>query len=116
MVRPSGPAARELPPCRMAWVTRWGVNGEAVVTRGRSEMMRRLTRRVFESDEWGMMLVNCLQKAVAISLFLVRMRELKVMGWLGGGMTLLVDRDLMMRWSCDVLYLCEHDSSVLIHI
>ena len=79
-------------------------------------MMRRLTRRVFGSDEWGIMLVNCLQKAVAISLFLVRVRALKVMGWLGGGVVLLLDRDFMMRWNCVVLYLCEHDSSVFIHV
>ena len=73
-------------------------------------MMRLLTRRVLGSEEWGMTEVNCLQKALAMSLFWVSVRELKVMGWLGGVVTLLFERDLRRRKYCEVLYLCEHDS------
>ena len=42
------------------------------------------TRRVLGSDEWGIMLVNCLQKALAMSLFRVSVRWPEVMGWFGG--------------------------------
>ena len=79
-------------------------------------MMRLLTRLVLGSEEWGMTEVNCLQKALAMSLFWVSVRELKVMGWLGGVVTLLFERDLRRRKYCEVLYLCEHDSTVLIHV
>ena len=57
IVRPSGLAARELPLFRIAWVTyeRW--NCVLAASRGRVLMIRRLTRRVLESEEWGVMLV-----------------------------------------------------------
>ena len=60
--------------------------------------------------------VNCLQKALAMSPFWVRVRELKVMGWFGGVVTLLFERDLRRRKYWAVLYLCEHDSTECIHV
>ena len=79
-------------------------------------MTRRLTRRVLGSDEWGIMLVNCLQKALAMSLLRVSVRWPKVMGWFGGVVVVLLESDLRRRKYCDVLYLCEHDSTVFIHV
>ena len=58
IVRPSGPAARELPSLfRMAWVTYEGWNCVLAASPGRVLIIRRLTRRVSGSEEWGMMLV-----------------------------------------------------------
>ena len=58
IVRPSGPAARELPSLfRMAWVTYEGWNCVLAASTGRVLIIRRLTRRVLGSEEWGMMLV-----------------------------------------------------------
>jgi len=83
MVRPSGPAARELPLFRMALATMSGVKGEAVVFRGHLLSRSRFTRRASGSEEWGMIDVNCLLKAVDIPWLRVRVLLLKVMGWLG---------------------------------
>ena len=80
IVRPSGPAARELPLFLMARAMCWGWKNVVAVSRGRVLMMCLLTRRVSGSEEWGTMEVNSLQKALAMSLFLQRVRELKVIG------------------------------------
>ena len=68
----------------MALVTYEGWKCVWAASRGRVLMTRRLTRRVLGSDEWGIMLVNCLQKALAMSLFRVSVRWPEVMGWFGG--------------------------------
>ena len=60
-------------------------------------MIRLLTRRVLGSEEWGMMFVNCLQKALAMSLLRVRVRLWNVMGWFGGVVIVLLDSDLRRR-------------------
>ena len=38
------------------------------------------------------------------------------MGWFGGVVVVLLESDLRRRKYCDVLYLCEHDSTVFIHV
>ena len=83
IVRPSGPTARELPPCRMALETACVVKGEAVLSSGRLFLRFRLTRRAFGSEVCETIDVNCLLKAVAMSLSSVSVVLLKVMGWLG---------------------------------
>ena len=83
MVRPSGPAARELPLSRTALDTRWVVNGEREWSSGHLCRSSRLTLRAEGSEEWGVMDVNCLLKAEAMEGSMERVRELKVMGWLG---------------------------------
>ena len=60
--------------------------------------------------------VNCLQKAFAISLLRVRVLRLKVMGWLGGVVGRLFDSDFRREKYWEVLYLCEQDSTVFIHV
>ena len=60
--------------------------------------------------------VNCLLKAVAISWLRVRVLLLKVIGWLGGVWMGLPGRDLRRKKYWEVLYLCEHDSTVFIHV
>ena len=60
--------------------------------------------------------VNCLQKAVAISLLRVRMFPLKVMGWFGGIVVRLFESDFRREKYWEVLYLCEQDSTVFIHV
>ena len=51
-----------------------------------------------------------------MSLFRVRVRELKMIGWFGGVVVVLLESDFRRRKYCDVLYLCEHDSTVIIHV
>ena len=58
MVRPSGPAARELPLFRMALETRWVVNGEREWSSGHLRRSSRLTLRAVGSEEWGVMEVE----------------------------------------------------------
>ena len=115
-MRPSGPAARELPLNPMALLTIEGEKGEADVSSGRCPMRRRLTRRVCGSEEWSETDVNCLQKAFAISLLRVRVLLLKVMGWFGGIVGRLFESDLRRAKYWEVLYLCEQDSTVLIQV
>ena len=115
MVSPSGPAARELPLLRMARATVPVVKGDALLLRGHLLRRSLLTRRVLRSLLCGVMDVNCLLKAVAISRSLVSVRVLKVMGWLGGGLVDLPERDLIMDQKCGMLCLCEHDSTESSH-
>ena len=60
--------------------------------------------------------VNCLLKALAMSVLRVRVVELKVMGWLGGVWRRLPESVLRREKYCEVLYLLEHDSTVCIHV
>ena len=60
--------------------------------------------------------VNCLQKAFAISLLRVRVLPLKVIGWFGGIVGRLFESDFRREKYCEVLYLCEQDSTVFIHV
>ena len=80
IVRPSGPAARELPLFRRALDTMSGVKGEREVSSGCALLRRRLTPRARGSDEWREIEVNCLLKAVAIAWLSVRVLVLNVMG------------------------------------
>ena len=84
MVRPSGPAARELPLVRMAWETESIVNGDRFVSRGWSFTRFLLTRLAVGSEVCGTIEVNCLLKAVAIERGVESVVWLNVMGWLGG--------------------------------
>ena len=83
MVRPSGPAARELPLSRMALETEWEVKGEREWSSGHLRRSSRLTLRAVGSDVWGVTEVNCLLKAEAIERWVEKVVLLKVMGWLG---------------------------------
>ena len=73
--------------------------------------MRRLSRL----GVWGTIEVNWLMKAVAISLFLVRVWLLKVMGWLGAMGGSFPRSFLRMVNSWEVLSLCEQVSIVCLH-
>ena len=84
IVRPSGPAARELPLFRKALDTTSVVKGEKEVSSGCALLRRRLTPRARGSDEWGEIEVNCLLKAEAIARLLVKVLLLNLIGWLGG--------------------------------
>ena len=79
-MRPSGPAARELPLFRKALDTMSGVKGAREVSSGCALLRRRLTPRARGSDEWGEIEENCLLKAVAIAWLSVRVLLLNVMG------------------------------------
>ena len=39
-----------------------------------------------------------------------------MIGWFGGVVVVLLESDFRRRKYCDVLYLCEHDSTVIIHV
>ena len=80
IVRPSGPAARNLPLFRKALDTMSVVKEEREVSNGCALLRRRLTPRARGSDEWGEIEVNCLLKAVAIAWLSERVLVLKVMG------------------------------------
>ena len=120
IVRPSGPAARELPLFRMAWVTVCVEKGEMFVSSGRDLLRCRLTRRAVGSEVCGVTVVNCLVKAAAMSLSLVSVfvveGVVKVIGWLGAVWVFLPESVLMSDQKCVVLSLCEHDSTVSIHV
>ena len=60
--------------------------------------------------------VNCLLKAVAIARGLVWVVVWKEMGWLGGVVVWLPESVLSSLKNCVGLCLCEHDSTVLIHV
>ena len=53
---------------------------------------------------------------MAISLFLLRVLVLKVIGWLYGVDRVLPERERSRLKNLVVLYLFEHDSTVLIHV
>lgn len=120
MVRPSGPAARELPLCRMASWTVCVVNAVMLVSRGWVRLRRRLTRRASGSGVSGTIVVNCLARAVAIALLFVRVLvavpEVKVMGWLGAVCVRLLESFPIVVQKCEVLCLWEHDSTVSIQL
>ena len=116
IVRPSGPAARELPLFRKALETMSVVKGVREVSSGCSLLRRRLTPRARGSDEWGEIEVNCLLKAEAIARLLVRVLLLNLIGWLGGGVVRLPERSLRRLKNWEALCLCEHDSTVWIHV
>ena len=59
--------------------------------------------------------MNCLQKAIEISLLRVRVLPWKVIGWFGGMVVRLFESDFRREKYCEVLYLCEQDSTVVIH-
>ena len=109
IVRPSGPAAREFPVCKMAQRTISGGKGEAVRSSGCNASRRRLTRRVSGLEVWGTTDVNCLLKAHAISPLRVSVVSSKVIGWFGGTGERLPLRDLMILKNWEALYLCEQD-------
>ena len=78
MVRPSGPAALELPLSRIAFEIRDGEKGERYgsLSRGCALLRHHLTSRTRPSEKWGEVEVNCLSKTVAISRGLMRKVEL----------------------------------------
>ena len=115
-MRPSGPAARELPLFRMAREVYRGVKGAAVVSSGRVPLRRRFTRRAVGSLVWVMVEENCLLKAMAMSWLRVSVLLLKVMGWFGGVGVLLPESVLRSVKNWEALYLFEHDSTVCIQV
>ena len=116
MVRPSGPAARELPLSRTALDTRWVVNGEREWSSGHLRRSSRLTLRAEGSEEWGVMEVNCLLKAEAMEGSVDKVRELKVMGWLGVRAGRFPERVFRRDQKREGWCLCEHASTVCIHL
>ena len=61
--------------------------------------------RASRSEVWGTVVVNCWQKAEAIWKLSVRVRLLKVMGWLGGRGWFLPVRVSIIRQNLVVLSL-----------
>ena len=82
--------------------------------------MWRLTRRARGSGVSGTIEVNCLAKAVAISLLFERVLvvgpEVKVMGWLGAVCVRFWESCSIIFQKRDMLCLWEHDSSVSIQV
>ena len=80
IVRPSGPASRNLPLFCKALDTMSAVKEEREVSNGCALLGRRLTPRAKGSDEWREIEVKCLLKAVAIAWLSVRVLVLNVVG------------------------------------
>ena len=99
---PSEPVAIELLLCLMAFTTCSVVKPDKVWSIGRSHKSWRFTRRAAGPEVWGTIVVNCLQKEVAILPSFVTCLLLKVIGQ-RRGITIVVALNL---W-CDVYILCR---------